>query len=215
MLNALNGPKTPKGTAIFWGLFCALLSLTRFIIALLKRSSTKEQSGEQLRAWNKCWFAWETFLAITLLLVSLTIPVSEWYCSVLFALCICAFWRINEIVYAFSADSLSRIRNEEATSNLRPYERIQMLMRSYLGLVVQFAILYFCLTPGQGFAQPLGDFRDSLYFSAITQTAIGQEGQEVKSHWLRLVHVYQSGAGILLLVLAVSIYIDHASRNDL
>jgi hypothetical protein len=121
---------------------------------------------------------------------------------------------VNEIAWAFYSDSVDRLRRELPKSSIKPHERIPMLLRSAIGLVVQFAVLYFCIFPNEGFSKPLHDFRDALYFSATVGTSIGQESQEVTSHFLQLTHIYQAGLSILLLVIALSIYIGEAKDGD-
>ena len=205
-------PKLP--TPILFLILGALLSTTRLIIDRKKRSPTRRQSGDKLRHWNSGWFIFEALLAAALLLISPHYSVKNWCSCVIYTLCVIAFWRINEIAFAFYSDSMSKLKQEQSSSDLKPYERVQMLLKSYVGIIVQFAVLYYCLFPGKGFTEEFDDFRDALYFSATTLTAIGQEGQEVCSHWLRAFYDYESASGILLLVVAVSIYIDRANSSE-
>jgi voltage-gated potassium channel len=205
MTRTTSSSLSPGTFPLMW--LGAHLSFTRFIIDYLKDDLDKAPTGNLLRSWNWGWFIWETILAGSLALLSQTYPVHDWYAFPRQLLCLCAFWRINEVTYAFYSDGISKVRKQPASSDLLPHQRLPMLLRSYLGLIIQFSVIYFCLFPGEGFKDTLCDFRDALYFSATTLTAIGQEGQEVKNHWLRLAHVYEAASGILLLVFALSIYV--------
>ena len=192
----------------------AHLSFTRFIVDHLKDGCSRSCTGKILRRWNAWWFAVELGIACTLSWLSTRESIAYWPRGFQEILLLLAFWRINEIAIAFYNDSVDRLRRRRPRSNIKPYERIPMLLRSAVGLVVQFAVIYFFAFPNEGFGKPLCDFRDALYFSATVGTSIGQEGQEVTSQILRLAHVYQSGLGILLLVLALSIYVGGTERRN-
>jgi hypothetical protein len=127
--------------------------------------------------------------------------------------CLVAFWRVNEISYAFYSDGVSKLRGDIPSSDIRSVERVGMLLRSSFGAAVQFAVLYFLLVP-EGFKVRFWDFRDALYFSAATMTSIGQEGQEVESRLLRFFHIYQAALGILLFAIALSIYLGEQGKRD-
>ena len=166
------------------------------------------------RAAESKWFLIEVSLACALCWLTTEKTIIGWPRWIPEVLVLVAFWRVNEIAWAFYTDSVDRLRGKLRNSNIKPYERIPMLLRSAIGLVVQFAVLYYCVVPNEGFSKPLSDFRDALYFSATVGTSVGQESQEVTSHILRVVHIYQAGLGILLLVLALSIYIGGAKDGD-
>lgn len=195
-------------TLFFLTFLGAFLSLTRLLIDYFKRSKSEEKSGNCLRNWNFWWFIMELVLCVALIYLpcfSCTEAVPK---SMQSLLCFIAFWRINEVAYAFYNDGMSKIKGELATSDLEPYERINMLFRSANGLIVQFAVLYAFLTPLEGFRVSIHDFGSALYFSATTMTSIGQEGQEVQTALMRIFHFYQSALGILLFVLAISVYVS-------
>jgi hypothetical protein len=122
--------------------------------------------------------------------------------------------RINELAYAFYSDSLSKLRGERSKSALKPHERMTMLFKSFIGLSIEFAVIYYFLAFLDDFKNELIDFRHALYFSAATISGIGQEGQEVNGQILRALHVYEGIVGVLLLVLAVSIYVGRAERSE-
>lgn len=191
----------------------AHLSFTRFLIDHFKESSDPSNTGWWLRRWNWGWFAIEFSLAVALVWISRQSVASSWPELVRVALCLVAFWRINEIAYAFYRDGLSKIRGDADSSDVPMQERVGMLLRSAFGLAVQFAVLYYLLLPAQGFKESFNDFRDALYLSAATMTSIGQEGQEVQSHLMRLLHIYQSGLTIVLFVIALATYVGGSTGS--
>lgn len=209
----MNNENQSSSLAFPWRYLAAHLSFTRFVIDHIKGGQTKQRAGQVLRRWNWLWFLAESTLAIMLCWISVRVAVKDWPWWARELLLLIAFWRINEIAWAFYKDSLDRIRGSAQRSDIEPHERVPMLMRSTVGLVVQFSVVYFCAIPGEGFSECLTDFRDALYFSATVATSVGQEGQEVKDHLLRTAHVYQSALSILLLVLALSIYVGDTSQS--
>lgn len=202
-------PRLPHEYPKLW--LAAHLSLTRFLIDHLKNGNDAGDTGWWLRRWNWFWFLAECGLALTWCVFEAT--TYAWPESIHLVFCLLALWRINEIAYAFYRDGISKLRGEPPASDIQAFERIGMLLRSASGLVVQFAVAYFLLQTG-GFKVPFTDFRDALYFSAGTMTSIGQEGQEVQSHIMRLLHIYQAALGILLFALALSIYAGEQKKRD-
>ena len=109
---------------------------------------------------------------------------------------------------------MSKLRGELSKSALYPHERLTMLLRSLVGLTIQFAVIFFFLSYPGDFQKQLMNFGDALYFSAATISGVGQEGQDVNAVLMRIFHIYEGVTGILLLVLAVGIYVGRADSSD-
>lgn len=86
-----------------------------------------------------------------------------------------------------------------------------MALRSYVGLIVYFAIAYYFLwgcAPGK---KEFHNYFDSLYFSTTTITTLGY-GDFVPSSWItKALTIYEVLLGLLLIVVAIGTYIGHAS----
>ena len=184
-----------------------IISPTRATVDLLKtRFSDRAYRGRVLRRWSFGLFAFEVVLALVLVMEAdarsagkLTFPAA----GILYYACS----RIAEIAYAFYRDPLS----PEKESDLTAVDRLRMAMRSYLGLVLNFAILYYFIPlagmfDGQG-TKGISIFGDALYFSAVTITTVGY-GDIVPVSWVaRLLSLVESGIGLLVLVVAIGTYI--------
>ena len=185
LLNHLQQKTDPSWTSAW-----PVVSLSRLVIDKWKRNRTGWQRGELLLRWNWGWFLSEICLAIVIMAFT-----------------------VNEIVYAFWNDVADSILKVSTNSGLNHVHRLSMLSRSAAGLVVWFAVLYSALGTGSAFKCPFSDFRDALYFSAVTLFSIGQEGQEVQGHIVRILHVYQGVSGFVLLAVAVAVYVGRPTRD--
>ncbi len=198
-----------------------LLSPTRKLIDCWKnKAKTKKQKGNRLRCWNTGLFIFELFLVIVYLVIPkylsyLHLPV--WVCLIVkLPLIIYAFSRCNEIAFAFYNDVFRSLKQEEATSNLTSVNRIAMAMRSYVGLIVNFAFLYY-LIPSVNLIkcfdffkmeESCGDFFKFIYFSGVTLTTLGY-GDITPKHWLsQLLALYEVLVGILFVVVVIATYIS-------
>ena len=189
-----------------------LLSPTHKIIDLQTNKGTPEQRGGKLRNWNKGFFWFELFLVIVLMIVSKKTSPQE--CLLATWLSIIYAWsRCNEIVYAFYSDSFSSLNKEDKKSDLKSVDRIRMAMKSYVGLTINFALLYFFIPFGDLFDEQFVNFFDSLYFSGVTITTLGY-GDINPTHFLsRLLVLYEVFAGILLIVIAISTYVSSIAED--
>ena len=190
----------------------AHLSLTRFAIDIIKESNFSAVTGRRLRYWNRSWLAVELLFASLLLTVESVNRRMVAESPLADLLLIIAFWRINEVAYAFARDAIDKLHGAPIRSDISAPERMGMLAGSYLGSIVQFATVYFYLFRGCGFNQKLGSFSEALYFSAMSALSGAPEGMEITSPWLQFVHVYQAALSVLLLVIALSVYIGAAKR---
>ena len=186
-----------------WLSWMLLFSATRRIVERLKHGKAGEARSVVLDRWNWIWFVGEAILAGALIGLSLA-HYGDCYRVLLCALLVFAWWRVNEVVYAFWKDSLDAVEGRPDASSLSSSKRLSMLARSASGLVFWFAVAY---AKFGNFKECFVHFADALYFSALTLAGLGQEGQEVVAGPARLVHVYEALSGIVLIVVAISVYV--------
>lgn len=179
-----------------------LLSPTRRIIDAWKAGDASHR-GHALRRWSVGLFWFEVGGCAALAFIFHR-PASTSLNVLGLLVTVYSYSRINEIVYAFYSDALSASKE----SDLTPVERIRMAMRSYFGLAVNFALLYYFL-PIQGlFKEPLKSFLESFYFSGVTLATLGY-GDISPAHWIsQLLALYQVFAGILIVAVAIASYVS-------
>jgi hypothetical protein len=185
-----------------------LLSPTRQIIDLWKRGDPSHQ-GRTLRSWNSCLF-WIEIVACAALAfffsrarVAEATPISG-------TLIVYAWSRINEIAYAFYRDALSRTKRSDLTVT----DRIRMAMRSYFGLAINFAILYYFTPVAHLFNNSFGTFLEAFYFSGVTLATLGY-GDILPHHRLsRLLALYEVFTGILIVAVAIATYVGGLSKDE-
>ncbi|OGQ82128.1 MAG: hypothetical protein A3F90_09785 [Deltaproteobacteria bacterium RIFCSPLOWO2_12_FULL_60_19] len=166
-----------------------------------------------LRAWNKYLFLFELTLAVLVALASASTPFHS-NPLVAWPLIVYAYSRCNEIAYAFYRDTSSRLSQEEQESDLTSTDRIHMAMKSYVGLAINFALLYFFIPIPGLFNQPFANFLESIYFSGVTLTTLGYGDMTPTHFFSRLLVLYEVFAGIFLVVVAIATYVGNPSRKD-
>jgi Ion channel len=246
------------------------LSLTRAIADWLKtpneigsRELKEQHKGDWLRFLSLFWLSIEVVLALLLIFRPISMALIYWWCLI-------SWFRINEIVFAFYGDAIDRVRNQisqsrhlkngtmirnvlnhfqsrpvlKMTSDLESWERIRMAMRSYYGLIFNFAVLYSFLPVFLNRCESLWDFVtdcssrasckladctliirffeegkvqeffDLMYFSSVTIATLGY-GDVSPTHWIsRFLSVYEVIAGVLLVVVAIGTYIGGETKID-
>lgn len=188
-----------------------LLSPTRKIVDLRNRGGAA-QRGAFLRSWNLNHFRSEVIASVLFVLASryfsFGLPI---YVRILIAFY--ALSRCNEIAYAFYRDALSRLGAEQAGSDLSAVDRIRMAMRSYVGLGLNFAAIYYFMPVGGLFNKPPASFFDAIYFSGVTLSTLGY-GDVVPMRALsKALAMYEVFAGILLVGVAIATYLGSASGS--
>lgn len=132
------------------------------------------------------------------------------------------FSRCLEIFYAFLKDSKEQLSGKkEGSSGLLYYERVELAMRSYAELILNYALIYYFLNytvlrlSGIHIFDPdkFRGFADALYFSAVTITTIGYGDIVVQntsgSLWLgalKLLPPFEVINGSILIVVSFTIY---------
>lgn len=157
--------------------------------------------GVRLRAWSFRLFVAEALGIIVFSLAFREAPTGSWTVVGIVAM-VWAWSRIHEIWYAFYRDALS----SENTSGITGSERLQMAMRSFLGLAFNFALLYYFVPVEKLFTRALTSFWEAFYFSGVTLATLGY-GDIAPIHPIsQFVALWQVGAGILLVAVSIAIY---------
>lgn len=188
-----------------------ILSPTRAIIAWLKDRPSGDKHAI-LRKWNLGWF-WAELIALAGLAAashfcSLRPTMAGATYAVYMAIWLFPFSRCNEIAYAFYHDAFDKSQKVTRFQEMSAAERIQMLIRSYLGLTMNFAIIYFFL-PSCMYDPELKTPVQALYFSGITIATLGY-GDFKPIHGIsQLLAVYEVFSGLLLLVVALAVYVSN------
>ncbi|WP_405127937.1 potassium channel family protein [Pseudoalteromonas sp. PB2-1] len=113
--------------------------------------------------------------------------------------------RANEIIYAFYRDAIEKLNGEPSKSTLKFGERIQLAMRSYIELILNFASIYILLPPSN-FDGAITDYFDALYFSGVTITTLGYGDISPKCVFPQLLSVYEVLCGFMLIVVSFAVY---------
>lgn len=197
------------------GVALAILSPTRAIIDRRKQQPNVDR-GTILKNWNRNWLIFEVAAFVAIYLISVwhaesAVSVRGRLLTYI-VLWLLPFSRCNEIVYAFYRDSMDKLHESPAASRLTPADRIQLLIKSYVGLTINFSIIYFLLPTcmySHGFESPI----HALYFSGVTITTLGFGDITPTQDLSRILAVYEVFAGILLVVLALTIYLSSLSEK--
>jgi voltage-gated potassium channel len=190
-----------------------VLALTRVVIDMKKQRVHDRERAQMLKRWNWAWLCAELGVSAAIWVATSKNPDLRGKLFAWSPVLLIAGWRINEIVYAFYKDALDSLENRTRESALTSGDRFRMLLRSYLSLWLCFATLYFLLPTSQSFQCEMQNFGDALFFSAATQTSLGQEGLNIDGVVERALAIYQVVAGLVLLVLAVSAYGIHRTHG--
>jgi hypothetical protein len=190
-----------------------LVSPTRKIIDRWKAAGGREHRGYALRTWSRRLFYGEA-LALAALCIILRQPAP----GELVILAVPLLWysvsRVCEIAYAFYRDPLS----PKKESDLTPTDRVRMAMRSYFGLAVNFAVLYyFAPLAGQfkvGDAPQLASFLEAVYFSGVTLATLGYGDVVPVSTVSRIMALAEVFIGLLVVVVAIAAYIGAIKERE-
>jgi voltage-gated potassium channel len=120
------------------------------------------------------------------------------------------FSRCNEIFFAFLSDASDKLKRTDNTSSLEFYERLSLSLKSYIELIVNFAIMYM-LTSTDYWAQGnLVSVSDALFYSAATITTLA-DGSLSPNFWLvQFLTIYQIFCGFSLLIVCFTVYTSRA-----
>ena len=199
-----------------------LFSPTRLVIDRLKDTRANAQSKAiLLLKWNRGFFWYDILVALALSAASSSfLPPYVLPSALGWVVLIVAFSRCNEIACALLHDVGRELDFAASSTTLTTGQRIKMAMRSYMGLFVNFGVIYYLLPklfPAAFFAPALDNFVDALYFSGVTITTLGY-GDIKPDHVVTkvLVEVQPDPAHqcLLLVVVAISVYLAaHGSQR--
>lgn len=177
-----------------------LFSATRVFIDWWKERDPG-RLGDRLRQWSLGLFVVEAIGCIALALC-FSRPATRHIGVLGVTLLVYAWWRVNEIAYAFYGDALSRTKR----SNLTSTERIRMAMRSYFGLAFNFSVAYYFIPLDGLFNESIISFWQAFYFSGVTLATLGYGDIYPKHDLSRFLALYEVFAGILILAVAIATY---------
>ena len=190
---------------------------------LVSSNAPKDNISSALKLYNKRYLCASIVFAMAAqLLVSLgdyLYPPKGFYtgeyvkwiftAAVIFICWLYLFSRAVEICKAFLEDAIEKLNGEEPISNLKYGERLQLSLKSYIELIINFGTIYF-LVPATFYKGKEGyDFNsiiEAIYFSGVTITTLGYGDISPSSWILQLVTVFQVIVGFSLIVVAFAIY---------
>lgn len=164
-------------------------------------------------------FAIVSVVALVIYQQYIDLPRLELYASLpyiwLFIWAYFLFSRCNEIFYAFLNDAFDKLSNSNK-SRLKPKDRIKLALKSYLELIINFAILYLLLPSNEKWwvcGNVPSTIFDGLYFSGVTITTLGY-GDISPAFWFsRLLVIYEVFCGFILLIVCFTIYTNKANES--
>lgn len=121
--------------------------------------------------------------------------------------------RANEISYAFYRDAIDKLNGKKSNSNLLYGERIQLAMKSYVELIVNFASIYILLPPSC-FDNDISSYTDALYFSGVTITTLGYGDISASCFVPQFLSVYEVLCGFMLIVVSFAVYTGRSIETN-
>lgn len=136
-----------------------------------------------------------------------------------------SFSRINEIFFAFSHDSVDRLKCKKNDGRGLKYpDRVRLAFRSYLELILDYGCIYyildtsilkFLLNQQEIFNKESLSIMDTLYYSGVTITTLGY-GDFLPVHPIsKFMSVYEVINGMLLIVVCFTIYVTANFQSNL
>lgn len=193
------------------------LSPTLYISDCYKKGAlTPNERGRRVKQLNVAYFVISCMMFLGIVMIDL-IPKLEVIRP--FILVIYPVWtisRANEVFMAFIQDVFDKLNPRKRKKNgLEYYERIALAFRSFLELVIQYAMLYFLFDTYFNkyglqyglFNKSLQDPLTALYYSLITIVSIGY-GDYYPIHPLgKLIVMHEIINGLLLLAVSFTVYV--------
>lgn len=131
------------------------------------------------------------------------------------------FSRCLEIFYAFGKDAVDKLSNSKSNTNLKFFERIKLSLRSYIELIINYALLYYfikviCINYNLGL--PFNDLNsvfDSIYYSSLIITTIGFDLIKPTMVVTKFLSFFQVFNGMILVIVSFTIYVSRSiSENE-
>ena len=125
--------------------------------------------------------------------------------------------RCNEIFWSFLADAFDKMdEKNKSKSELTPKDRISLSLKSYIELILNFAILYLLLPKTSGIwanSNAPESIAEAVYFSGVTITTLGY-GDISPTHWYpQFLTVYEVFCGFILLIVCFAIYAGRVKKT--
>jgi len=189
-----------------------LLSPTRVVADLIKSHQPDGGTGF-IWSWHWAFFILSISTSLTLYIAPALI-VPSWISWILLALYLwlIPFSRCSEILFAFLDDALDQLGGRTARTSFTPIHRLQLAMRSYMEVVLNFATLYFLL-PSAWFSKEFRTVVDAIYFSGVTITTVGYGDITPCQPPSQLLTLYEILVGIILVVITFGVYIGKVGRG--
>jgi len=130
----------------------------------------------------------------------------------LFIIWIYPFSRANEVFYSFLKDAVEKVNNKERKSTLAYGDRIHLALKSYVELLINFAVIYYLL-PKEYFDGQIKTIFDAIYFSGVTITTLGYGDISPKHVFPQLLSVYEVLCGFSLVIVSFTVYVGKSMEQ--
>lgn len=181
-----------------------------------KRAPTPRERGKRVRTLNITYFTVACILFTSIIILYMTHTITHINTFLIGFYILWSLSRVNEIFMAFMKDVFDKLDPRKRKKNgLQYYERIALALRSFIELILHYAMLYYLLDTcfvryglwNGLFNQPLRDPLTALYFSLITIVSIGY-GDYYPIHPIsKLLVMYEIINGLLLLAVSFTVYV--------
>lgn len=176
-------------------------------------ATSKSDRGKRVKKLNKFYLRVSIGLTVMISLVDLFTSSIGVMGPLWWGICIYGISRCNEILMAFVRDVFDKLNTKRRDKNgLEYFERIQLALRSYIELVLHYALLYYIMDTYiikvPLFNQVMNHLWDAIYFSVITIVSIGY-GDIYPVHPLsKGLVMYEVINGMLLLAVSFTVYVN-------
>jgi hypothetical protein len=196
----------------FWA-----LSWTWALARVLKPDNDKRRRSAVIKRWNIRYLILSVALFATAVAVSrndlarLRPAGFAWWAALIQYVLL---WRFFEVLRAFYEDAIDKLADREPTSDVSPAERVGLALRSYLELVIDFALVYALMPKSAWVANTVTDapasVTDALWYSANVITTSGGGDYAPSSTVLKFMTLGELVCGVVLLVVCFTIYASQA-----
>ncbi len=201
-----------------------LLSTTRLIAKILNRTDDVKKHSNIVKNFNFTYLSLTIF--IVLFFISddyfklLSIPGSIMQLIYLISF-FYSFSRVNEVFFAFLIDASEKLKKKEQENQdaLKYYERINLALKSYFELILDYGIIFYVLSKGtfqpltgckEAFIKSFDGIIDAIYFSGVTITTLGYGDWAPNCFLAKFFCLYSVANGMLLIIVCFTVYVSLA-----